>query len=73
MGLIDSLRGEDGPFSHDSMLDFSIAASIHSFLSFDDLLDRFGACLDISNNGISLLYVEDIIGDKVADDEVALS
>jgi len=71
MGFIDSLRGGNGPSSHDSILDFPITASTHSFLSIDDLLNRFGTRLDISNNGMSLLSAEDIIGDEVTDDEAA--
>lgn len=73
MGFIDSLRGGGGPLSHDDILKFPIRASIHSFLSLDDLLERFGACLDVSNNGMSLLSAEDIFGDEVADNEAALS
>lgn len=72
MGFIDDLRRRDGPVRHDSSLDYPISASTHSFLS-SDVSRLFGACLDISNNGMALLSAQDVIRDEVVRNEAELS
>jgi len=68
MGFIDSLRGGKGPLSHDNILESSITASIHPFLSFDDRLERFNSCPASSSNGMSLMSAGGSNGDEVSDD-----